>query len=79
MNILSGVSSLYWWANKITSDKEALLIVKTRSDAFDDLKRVVREVHPYDVPEIVLLQMAAGNSDYLDWVDRETKPLARGA
>jgi periplasmic divalent cation tolerance protein len=77
--ILSGVPSLYWRENKIASDKEGLLIVETRSDAFDDLTRVVEEVHPYDVPEIVFLQRVAGNSDYSDWVDRETKPMERGA
>lgn len=69
---ISQVSSLYWWNDKIDSDNESLLIVKTRVDSLDALKASVLEVHPYDVPEIIALPIITGSREYLDWVDKET-------
>lgn len=74
VNIISKISSLYWWENKIESDEEALLIVKTRFDSLTDLKNCVKDVHPYDIPEIIALPIVTGSQEYLQWVDKTILP-----
>lgn len=71
VNIVPKVHSLYWWEGKIRSDEEALLIAKTRLDKLEELKKHVREAHPYTIPEIIALPIVTGLREYLDWVDRE--------
>ncbi len=71
INIIPEVSSLYWWEGKVNIDREALLIVKTRMDRIGDLERAVKEIHPYDVPEIIALPIVQGSREYMDWIGRE--------
>ena len=73
VNIISGVSSHFWWQGKIESACEHLLIVKTRASLVDDVVAVVKENHSYEVPEVIALPIIGGNPDYLDWLDREVK------
>jgi periplasmic divalent cation tolerance protein len=72
-NIVRDVLSLYWWNGRIESSREALLILKTRRGLFRRLKEETLKVHPYEVPEIVLLNIEDGFKPYLDWVRRETQ------
>jgi periplasmic divalent cation tolerance protein len=69
VNVVPSIASLYTWEGKLCRDEEALLVIKTTAAAFDDLAAVVRDVHPYDVPEIIALPIVAGSQDYLDWID----------
>ena len=69
VNIVSGISSVFWWKKKIESAKESLLIVKTRAALLDDITEVVKEVHSYDTPEILALPVYGGSTDYLEWLD----------
>ena len=69
VNVIPAMDSLYTWEGEIRSDEEVLLVVKTRAAAFDELAIVVRDVHPYEVPEIIALPSVAGSRDYLDWID----------
>jgi periplasmic divalent cation tolerance protein len=69
VTIMPKVSSLYRWKENTVTDEEALLVVKTEIDRFEDLSKCVKEVHPYDVPEIIALPVVRGNNDYLEWVD----------
>ncbi|MBN1369204.1 MAG: divalent-cation tolerance protein CutA [Dehalococcoidaceae bacterium] len=71
VNIVPKISSLYWWNNVIQQDKESLLIVKTRTELLDEVIRLVKEVHSYEVPEIIALPVFGGNQEYLEWIDRE--------
>ncbi len=73
VNIVPTVSSLFWWEGKIDSDRESLLIVKTRASVLKGLVGLVKEVHSYDVPEIIALPILGGNPDYLEWIAREVK------
>ena len=73
VNIVPKVESHYWWQGKIESANELLLIVKTRAELLDDLVTLVKQTHPYTVPEIIALPIIGGNEDYLKWVDRETE------
>jgi len=68
VNIVPSISSFYTWEGEICVDEELLLIVKTTESAFDELASTVKDIHPYDVPEIIALPLAAGTKDYLDWI-----------
>ena len=61
------INSLYWWKDKITEDKEFVLIAKTTDGNFERVKREVEEMHPYEVPCIVRIQ-ADSNKKYYDWL-----------
>jgi periplasmic divalent cation tolerance protein len=72
VNILPGIRSLYTWKGTVQQDNEHLLIVKSRLQLFDALQAVVREIHPYEVPEIIALPVVVGSQSYLDWWQAET-------
>jgi len=65
VNILPKVRSLFWWQDKLDSAQESLLIVKTRASLLSEIVSMVREVHSYDVPEVIALPIIGGNPDYL--------------
>ncbi len=73
VNIVSGISSRFWWEGKIDSAEEALLIIKTRKSLLNEVVRAVKGIHSYKVPEIIALPILGGNQDYLDWIDSETR------
>jgi periplasmic divalent cation tolerance protein len=69
VNVVPGVSSVYWWEGQVQQDEEWLLIAKTRRDVLDDLVRRVQALHSYDVPEIIALPLVGGSQAYLKWID----------
>ena len=73
VNIVPKVSSLFWWQDKLDSAQESLLIVKTKTSLLNEIVTLVREIHSYDIPEIIALPIVGGNQDYLDWIDKEVK------
>ena len=74
VNMMTPVTSLYTWEGEINRDEEMLLIVKSRTDLFEsDLIPAVKEVHPYDVPEIIALPIIMGSEDYLSWIKDVTR------
>lgn len=68
VNISSPVSSLYRWRGEIQSDSEYMLFIKTVKRLFREVAETIGEVHSYDVPEIIALDITGGSDDYLDWV-----------
>ncbi len=72
INIMPGVNSLFWWQERIDSAHESLLVVKTRAVLLDEIIQLVKEIHSYDVHEIIALPIIGGNQDYLEWIDNET-------
>lgn len=70
VNIVPSISSFYTWEGEVCVDEELLLIIKTTESAFDELASTVEDIHPYDVPEIIALPIAAGSKDYLDWIQK---------
>ena len=72
-NIIKGVRSIYSWQGRIEDDTEVLMIVKTRRELFDQLKTKVKELHSYEVPEIIALPIVAGSDDYLKWLRDSTE------
>ena len=71
-NVIPGVTSIYTWEGKTCRESEFLIEAKTVADRFDALARRVREVHSYDVPEIVAFRVERGLPEYLDWVSGST-------
>ncbi|MBM3888735.1 MAG: divalent-cation tolerance protein CutA [Verrucomicrobia bacterium] len=68
-NIVPGVESHYWWQGKIDCSREWLLVMKTRRPRFGALRRAVKELHGYQVPEIIAVPLVAGDATYLRWMD----------
>lgn len=73
VNILPGVSSFFWWHDKLDSVQESLLIIKTKASLLGEIVRLVKEIHSYDIPEIIAMPIIGGNQDYLEWIGKEVK------
>lgn len=71
INIVPQVHSTFWWQGKIDWADETLLIIKTKASLLDELVRLVKQNHSYQVPEIVALPILGGNPAYLKWIDDE--------
>ncbi len=72
VNIVKGIRSIYRWKGKREDEAEVLMIVKTRRDLFAGLKKRVKELHSYSVPEIIALPVIDGSEEYLKWLQEET-------
>jgi periplasmic divalent cation tolerance protein len=70
--VLPGGRSIYRWASKVTETAEAVVLMKTRRERWGALESVIRERHPYEVPELLALPVQAGLSSYLRWLTAET-------
>ncbi|MFT3922804.1 MAG: divalent-cation tolerance protein CutA [Myxococcales bacterium] len=73
VNMVPGIRSLYRWQGSIQDDQEYLLVIKTRSDRYEKVEQRLRELHPYEVCEVLAFDVAAGSKSYLDWVLAETR------
>jgi periplasmic divalent cation tolerance protein len=67
-NILAGVESIYRWKEKIENANETLVIFKLSEDRQAAFQKKLRSVHPYEVPEIIFVQIAGGLPDYFRWI-----------
>lgn len=68
VNIVPGLTSIYRWQGTIQEDDEALLLIKTAAARLPALMERLRQLHPYDVPEIIAVPIAEGLPAYLNWV-----------
>jgi periplasmic divalent cation tolerance protein len=68
VNIIREMRSIYRWQGEIEDEAECLMIAKTRSSAFASLEKRVRELHSYEVPEIIALRIDRGSNPYLGWI-----------
>jgi periplasmic divalent cation tolerance protein len=68
VNILPGVRSIYRWKGKICKDGELLLIVKTMESEFEGVAATIRELHSYELPEILSFAVARGEPSFLAWI-----------
>ena len=73
VNIFEKMTSIYRWEGKVHKEQETVIIAKTRTELIDDLAARVKELHSYIVPCIVSLPVTGGNSDFLSWIENETK------
>lgn len=72
VNVVSGVRSIYRWDGEVRDDEEVLLVAKTGRERCAALAARVRDLHPYDLPEVVELPAVGGSEAYLDWVRTES-------
>ena len=72
VNRVGPVQSTYRWEGRVERGEEQLLIIKSRDELFDRLKKRVEELHSYSVPEIIALPVIKGNDRYLHWLEEQT-------
>jgi periplasmic divalent cation tolerance protein len=71
VNRIRPVRSTYRWQGKVEQSEEELLIIKTKRDLFDRLKKRVEGLHSYSVPEIIALPILEGSEGYLKWLEEQ--------
>lgn len=73
-NVLPGITSIFRWQGAIEREAEVLVVMKTRADRVGELLESAPALHPYDVPEFLVVPVEAGHAPYLDWVRDSTDP-----
>ena len=73
VNIVPYVKSYYVWEGKTTEDDETLLIIKSEDNQKDKLIKRIKELHPYTLPEIIIINFNEGLPDYLKWISESVK------
>lgn len=71
-NIIEGNISIYEWQGKVETENEVILFLKSKSELFDDIKKRVLELHPYECPCVLSFNINEGNRNYLDWIKNQT-------
>lgn len=71
-NIVPGVTSIYRWQGRVQRDAEVIVVLKTVASCVHRMTERLVELHPYDVPEALVLPVDAGSTAYLDWVSTST-------
>ncbi|MBL4614688.1 MAG: divalent-cation tolerance protein CutA [Magnetovibrio sp.] len=72
-NLLDAVHSVYWWEGEIQEDTETVIILKTRQESCGALIERIKDLHSYDCPCVVALDLKGGNDDFLNWIVNETR------
>lgn len=72
-NLIEPVRSVYTWENKIHDDRECMMVIKSTQAAFPALEKRIREIHSYQVPEIIAVPIITGLPAYLDWLNQNVK------
>jgi len=73
VSVLPGLRSIYPWQGSIERADETLLLAKTTSDAYPALEAQIRARHPYELPEIIAVEIATGLPDYLKWLSNSVQ------
>ena len=72
VNIIPGVESIYRWKGKIENDEECILIAKTVDKNVKKTIKKIKSLHPYELPDIIVLPIVGGLIEYLDYIANET-------
>ncbi len=72
-NIIPDVKSMFLWKGKIENANESLLIIKTKKGLVGKVTKKIKSTHSYEVPAIEFIEISEGSSDFLRWIDEETK------
>lgn len=68
-----GIKSHYTWKNELCDDDEILVLFKTRKELYTELEKNLLEIHPYETPEILFIDVENGSAAYLSWIDEQTR------
>jgi periplasmic divalent cation tolerance protein len=76
VNIVPRITSIYTWEGRIADDEEQQLVIKTSTDRLRALEARLIELHPYAVPEFLVIHASGGSDAYLDWIRKSTSDAA---
>lgn len=71
VNILPGARSVYEWQGKVEKGQEVVLLIKSRSDKLSVLEARLLELHPYELPELIVVPLVGGLAPYLSWIETQ--------
>lgn len=72
VNVLPGLTSFYRWQGETHADAELQLIIKTTTETYPRAEQLIRQLHPYELPEIIAVPVVRGLSEYLHWMREQT-------
>ena len=78
VNVLPRIESIYRWQGKIESSREFLLLIKTTAERFPSVRDAILELHSYDLPECISIEIDDGSSEYLSWIEDSTSGRSEG-
>ena len=73
VNIVPSVTSVYKWEGNVQTDNELLLLIKTTQANYETVEKRIKELHEYNVPEIIAIPIIKGSEEYQKWIIEETK------
>lgn len=73
VNIIPKILSVYEWKKEVCEEEEVLMVIKTQKNRVEELKALLLELHPYEVPELIVCPVADGLPDYLNWLLENTR------
>ena len=71
--VVGPIQSVYRWKGKIEEEEEWLCILKSRSDCYEKIEKRLKDIHPYEEPEILVFSVVKGSRSYLTWLDQQVK------
>jgi periplasmic divalent cation tolerance protein len=72
VNVMPGLRSTYRWEGEVHRDDEMLLVIKTVRARFEEVRARILSLHPYELPEVIAVEVTAGHAPYLDWIASST-------
>jgi periplasmic divalent cation tolerance protein len=76
VNVVPGVMSIYRWKGAVEQEGEVLLVIKTIGERVEQLKARLLQLHPYELPEVVVIPIGGGHGAYLEWIAEQARPLS---
>jgi periplasmic divalent cation tolerance protein len=74
VNVLPGMRSIYVWRGAVETSDEQLLLIKTSASVYPAVEALIRDQHPYELPEVIAVPIVRGLASYLNWIDECVKP-----
>jgi periplasmic divalent cation tolerance protein len=71
VQITGTISSMYRWKGEVETTHEWLCLIKSENSLYNELERTIKEIHPYEIPEIIAVSIVAGSREYLEWLGQE--------
>src|SRR5262245_38942738 len=78
VNVIPQIRSIYMWKGDLCREGESLLLIKTLEERFSALEQRIKELHSYEVPEIICVPIKEGYQPYLDWIRTSVMPPVKG-
>lgn len=73
VNILPVMTSIYRWQGKLEQGQEHQLLIKTEQSCTNEVQSAIEQVHPYELPEIIVVPIMAGHKPFLNWISESVK------